>query len=102
MQNLPVSFFSTPLQKLSSGQESFIIDVDTEEDQALKSFWENRGINTVYIFPIMNIKGGFIGILGVDFVKREGYLSEIIFDELKKEANMLSGYISSLSNEEYK
>jgi hypothetical protein len=102
MQNLPVSFFSTPLQKLSSGQESFIIDVDTEDDQALKSFWENRGINTVYIFPIINIKGGFIGILGVDFVKRDGVLPENVFNQLKREAHMLSGYIALLSNEEYK
>jgi len=97
MQNLPVSFFSSALQKLSNGQESFIVEVDTEEDYALKAFWENRGITSVYLFPIICIGGGFIGILGVDFVKREGFLNEEAFNFFKRESHLLSGYISLLT-----
>lgn len=102
MQNLPVSFFSSVLQKLGSGQESYVIEVDTEEDQALKSFWFNRGITSVYLFPIICIKGSFVGILGVDFVKREGILSENVFERLKREAHLLSGYIALLTADEGK
>lgn len=99
MQNLPVSFFSGILQKLSTGGECSVVNVDSEEDQALKSFWSNRGINTVYVFPVISIRGGFVGILGVDFIKKEGFIQNEIFDELKKEAHLLSGYVSFLTTE---
>lgn len=102
MQNLPVSFFSTILQKLGTGQESYVVEVDTEEDQALKSFWSNRGITSVYLFPVVCIKGSFVGVLGVDFVKREGILGENIFVRLKREAHLLSGYIALLTTDEGK
>jgi hypothetical protein len=99
MQNLPVSFFSTILQRLNSGQESFVVDVTTEEDYALRSFWENRGVTSVYLFPIICIGGVFIGVLGVDFVKRDGFLNEQTFNHFKREANLLSGYVSLLSTD---
>ena len=102
MQNLPVSFFSDALQKLSSGHESWIINVDTEDDYALQSFWSNRGINSVYLFPIVCIQGGFVGILGVDFVKKCDVLNDQTHDHLKKKAHLLSGYVAQLSTEDNK
>lgn len=102
MQNLPVSFFSSVLQKLSEGQESYTVDVDTEEDYALKSFWSNRGINSAYLFPIVCIQGGFMGILGVDFVKREGILNDASYSEIKRTTHLLSGYVATISYEENK
>lgn len=102
MQNLPVSFFSSLLQKLSEGHESLVINVDTEEDYALQSFWGGRGINSVYLFPVICIQGGFIGILGVDFVKREGILSTTAHDQIKTTAHLLSGYVASLCGEDLK
>jgi len=102
MQNLPVSFFSSVLQQLSDGSDAAVINVDTEDDYALQSFWSNRGINSVYIFPIICIQGGFVGIVGVDFVKREGILDENVFDQIKRSAHLLSGYVASLSNEDPK
>lgn len=100
MQNLPVSFFSSALQKLSNGAESCIINTDTDEDYALKSFWVSRGISTVYLFPIFCIQGGFTGILGVDFVKREGILDDRTHAHLKRNAHLLSGYVASISYED--
>ena len=102
MQNLPVSFFSSALQDLSEGKECCIINVDTEEDHALQSFWSNRGINTVYIFPIICIKGGFVGILGIDFIKKEGVLDDTSYQELKRSAHLLSGYVAVLSYDDHK
>ena len=77
MQNLPVSFLSPILQKLyhEGDATGVTIDVYTEEDYALRSFWENRGIQTVYLFPIKCLESDFIGIFGVDFVKRDGFVS---------------------------
>ena len=100
MQNLPVSFLSPVLQKLTDNSITGItIDVYTEEDYALRSFWENRGVQTVYLFPIKCLESDFIGIFGVDFVKRDGFVTDEVYDQLRAEALTLSGYIASISVE---
>lgn len=99
MQNLPVSFLSPILQKLyhEGDATGVTIDVFTEEDYALRSFWENRGIQTVYLFPIKCLESDFIGIFGVDFVKRDGFVSDEVYDQLRAEALLLSGYVAAIS-----
>ena len=97
MQNLPVSFLSPTLQKLNNGETGLNIDVYTEEDYALRSFWENRGVTSVYLFPIRCLESDFIGIFGVDFVKRDGFLGDEIYEKLKNEALLLSGYVAAIS-----
>jgi hypothetical protein len=98
MQNLPVSFLSPVLQRLTEDEATGInIDVFTEEDYALRSFWETRGVQTVYLFPIKCIESDFIGIFGVDFVKRDGFVSDEVYDQLRAEALLLSGYIAAIS-----
>jgi hypothetical protein len=98
MQNLPVSFLSPVLQKLTDTDITGInIDVYTEEDFALRSFWETRGVQTVYLFPIKCLESDFIGIFGVDFVKRDGFLTDEVYDQLRAEALILSGYVAAIS-----
>jgi hypothetical protein len=98
MQNLPVSFLSPVLQKLTDEDTTGInIDVYTEEDYALRSFWETRGVQTVYLFPIKCLESDFIGIFGVDFVKRDGFVTDEVYDQLRAEALLLSGYVASIS-----
>jgi len=98
MQNLPVSFLSPVLQKLNNDEATGIsIDMYTEEDYALRSFWETRGIQTVYLFPIKCLESDFIGIFGVDFVKRDGFVTDEVYDQLRAEALLLSGYVASIS-----
>ena len=100
MQNLPVSFLSPVLQKLTNTDVTGVtVDVYTEEDYALRSFWESRGVQTVYLFSIQSIESDFIGIFGVDFVKRDGFLTDEVYDQLRAEALLLSGYVASLSVE---
>ena len=98
MQNLPVSFLSPILQKLTDKEITGItVDVYTEEDYALRSFWETRGVQTVYLFPIFCLESDFIGIFGVDFVKRDGFVTDEVYDQLRAEALLLSGYVASIS-----
>jgi hypothetical protein len=98
MQNLPVSFLSPVLQRLTEDEATGInIDVFTEEDYALRSFWETRGVQTVYLFPIKCLESDFIGIFGVDFVKRDGFVSDEVYDQLRAEALLLSGYVAAIS-----
>lgn len=99
MQSLPVSFFSSILQKLNSGESSVLTDVYSEEDYALRSFWQNKGTNAVYVFPIRCLEGGFIGILGVDLVKTDELLKEDVFNQLKNESILLSGYVAAIAIE---
>lgn len=100
MQNLPVSFLSSILQKLNSNEATGVtIDVFTEEDHALRSFWETRGVQTVYLFPIKCLESDFIGIFGVDFVKRDGFVTDEVYDQLRAEALLLSGYVAAISVE---
>ena len=98
MQNLPVSFLSTILQKLTDVDTTGItIDTDTEEDHALRSFWEARGVHTVYLFPIKCLESDFIGIFGIDFIKRDGFITDDVYDHLRAESLILSGYVASIS-----
>jgi hypothetical protein len=98
MQNLPVSFLSSVLQKLTDTSVTGVtIDTDTEEDHALRSFWESRGIHTVYLFPIKCLESDFIGVFGVDFIKRDGFITDDVYDNLRAEALILSGYVASIS-----
>jgi hypothetical protein len=98
MQNLPVSFLSSVLQKLTDADITGItIDTYTEEDHALRSFWETRGVHTVYLFPIKCLESDFVGIFGVDFVKRDGFLTDEVYDQLRAEALTLSGYVAAIS-----
>lgn len=98
MQNLPVSFLSPVLQKLTDKDITGItVDVYTEEDYALRSFWETRGVQTVYLFPIFCLESDFIGIFGVDFVKRDGFITDEVYDQLRAEALLLSGYVAAIS-----
>lgn len=98
MQNLPVSFLSTVLQKLTDSDVTGItIDTDSEEDHALRSFWEARGIHTVYLFSIKCLESDFIGIFGVDFIKRDGFITDDVYDHLRAEALLLSGYVAAIS-----
>lgn len=96
MQNLPVSFLAPTLQRLTT-EDGITIDVYTEEDYALRSFWENRGVQTAYLFPIKCLESDFIGIFGVDFIKRDGFLTDEMYNQLKNEALLLSGYVAAIS-----
>lgn len=98
MQNLPVSFLAPVLQKLTENDVTGVnIDVYTESDYALRSFWETRGVQTVYLFPIKCLESDFIGIFGVDFVKRDGFVTDEVYDQLRAEALLLSGYVAAIS-----
>lgn len=100
-QNIPVSFFSSFLQKLNTTDTGIKINVSLEEDFALRSFWDARGITGVYMFPVKCTNGNFIGIMGIDFVKREKELSEDVFYSLLNETNKLTGFLATLTTDEH-
>jgi hypothetical protein len=100
MQNLPISFFSSCLQKINNESgEGITIDVHAENDFALRDYWFTKGANTVYVFPIRSIDGLFIAIFGIELIKEDEQISDDVYKELANEAKLLSGYIAALSIE---
>jgi hypothetical protein len=101
LQNLPVSFFSSVLQRMNENQSGVIIETDETNDNAFKDFWLHRGVVRSYMFPIICLEGDFIGVLGVDFNSNSGNLSDELYRELENESRILAGYVAIVSIEKH-
>jgi len=101
LQNLPVSFFSSVLQRMNENQSGVIIETDETNDNAFKDFWLHRGVVRSYMFPIVCLEGDFIGVLGVDFNSNSGNLSDELYRELENESRILAGYVAIVSIEKH-
>jgi len=101
LQNLPVSFFSSVLQRMNENQSGVIIETDETSDNAFKDFWLHRGVVRSYMFPIICLEGDFIGVLGVDFNSDIGKLSDELYMELEVESKILAGYVAIVSVEKH-
>ena len=101
LQNLPVTFFSSVLQRMNENQSGVIIETDETSDNAFKDFWLHRGIVRSYMFPIICLEGDFIGVLGVDFNSNSGNLSDELYRELENESRILAGYVAIVSIEKH-
>jgi len=101
LQNLPVSFFSSVLQRMNENQSGVIIETGETSDNAFKDFWLHRGVIRSYMFPIICLEGDFIGVLGVDFNSDIGKLSDELYMELEVESKILAGYVAIVSVEKH-
>ena len=101
LQSLPVSFFSSVLQRMNENQSGVIIETDETSDNAFKDFWLHRGVVRSYMFPIICLEGDFIGVLGVDFNSVIGKLSDELYMELEVESKILAGYVAIVSVEKH-
>jgi hypothetical protein len=93
IQNVPVSFFSGILQDLISATQPVFLNIKEIKDNALRYFWENRGVELVYLFPILGLDNLLLGILIVEQTNEHLTLSETSIHILSDEAKKLSGYI---------
>lgn len=100
-QNIPVSLFSRAINHLSEGNTINIDDTDLE-DQKFEGFTSvifGAGVLSTYMFPIFNIKGDFVGIVGIDFVRQKIHLEEekikVIELEVTTIGGVLTNYLSS-------
>lgn len=101
LQSLPVSFFSSVLQVMNVEQVGYIVETEDTEDNAFKDFWLSRGITRSYLFPVICIEGGFIAVLGVDYINRDDKLPKDLYRDLEVEAKQLSGYVAMVSVEKH-
>lgn len=100
-QNIPVSLFNRAINHLSEGNIIHIEDTDVD-DQKFEGFTSvifGAGVLSTYMFPIFNIKGDFVGIVGMDFVQQKTTLDEenlkLIRLEVTTIGGVLNNYLSS-------
>jgi hypothetical protein len=92
-QNIPVNLFSRPINKL---YESDLIEIPDFKDvtiatYGLKYVAEDSGCKSGYLFAIKTIDNKFIGILGIDFVKKKVKLNQEQITHLQVHSATLGG-----------
>lgn len=94
-QNIPTSLFSKFFKTLSD-KDSFIVnDVSNVNitNSSLQSFFESRGTKSFFAIGIRNIENFLIGVLCLETISNKTEMSEAKISDLKKDANILSGYL---------
>lgn len=99
MQNIPVSFFSAIIENMIDTDHYSCLIVRDIKDNALRCYWESRGVNLVYIFPIYNLKSLLVGMMCVEQMDETCTLDEDKCSGLDDSAKQLSGYIVNLSTQ---
>jgi len=93
MQNIPVSFFSGVLESMIDSDNHAFFNIQKVKDNALRFYWESRGVSCVYLFPVQNLEGLLVGILGVEQTHNTLLSAESIH-KLSDESKRMSGYLS--------
>jgi len=96
-QNIPVSLFSKAINHLSDGNTIVIEDTEFEEKkyEGFTSVISGAGVKSTYMFPIFNIKGNFVGIVGFDFVTEKLILEEDITKTISLEVTTIGGVLTN-------
>jgi len=92
-QNIPVSLFSKSINQLLENDTIIIPDFKNEQidTYGLKYIAEENGCKSVYLFAIKTIDGKFMGVLGIDYVKKKHDFDQEDINHLLIEATMLGG-----------
>jgi hypothetical protein len=96
-QNIPVSLFSKSINDLSEDKNIVIRDIDSEEVvmAGFTTVIVGAGVKSSYIFPISNIKGDFVGIVGVDYVGTSKGLDDHDINLLELEVSTIGGVLNN-------
>ena len=96
-QNIPVSLFSKSLNELLQNDVILINDYKdvTVATYGLKYIAEEAGCKSNYLFAIKTIDDKFVGVLGLDFVKKKVTLSEEQINYMKVQSSTLGGVLVS-------
>lgn len=101
--NIPASLYSRAFDELLKNGSIFISDFndDTIATFGLKGGAEAVGTKSSYVFALFNLgTNEFMGVLGIDWVKKPKQLKQEQLSYLSAEANRLSGYISNFLQDE--
>ena len=92
-QGIPVNLFSKSLGKIL--EDGYIAIYDYREDSSftcgLKSFAEENGTKSSYLFAIRNLHNKMVGILGVEYTTRKKKIDEQHLISIQLKCNSLGG-----------
>ena len=92
-QNIPVSLFSKSINQLLENDVITIPDFKNEQIDTydLKYVAEENGCKSAYLFAVKTIEGKFMGVLGIEYVKKKHDFDQEDINQLLVEATMLGG-----------
>lgn len=95
LQNIPVNLFSRSLNALAEGD---IIEIPDFKDESIATFGlkhisTDNGCKSSYLFAIKSIDDKFIGVLGIDFVKRKTVLDVVNINNIMVHASSIGGVL---------
>lgn len=91
-QNFRVSNFHYFVERLIGDKGFCCPTINDIKDVTFKHLLQDRGIKSFYAVPIKTLEGKIIGLLGVDFVKKEK--SDCVNIEfLRQQARIVCGYL---------
>jgi hypothetical protein len=94
-QNIPVNLFSKSINQLLEENTIVISDFkdETVATYGLKYIADESGCKSAYLFSIKSIDDKFIGVLGVDYVKKKTKLSTEDVNHISHHASSIGGYL---------
>ena len=96
-QNIPVSLFSKQINALHKGEIISVKDTNTGDSHynGFTSVISGSGVKSTYVFPIYNIKGDFVGMVGVDY---HGVVTDILgkkLTDIELEVSTIGGVLGN-------
>lgn len=85
-KNIPVSLFTKSIMKLYESSEILLPSYNVKNDYGLRSFAENLGVKSSYIFALKSLKGDFIGSIGIEWCSRRRLLNKTDIEALRNKS----------------
>ena len=92
-QNLRVSNYNFFIKELIENGGLCYSNTEKIPDPLFKEKMHNNGIQSISCVPIKLLNGKIIGILGIDYVKHKVNCDAEMFNLLKNQARIISGYL---------
>lgn len=92
-QNLRVSNYNFFIKELIQNGGLCYSNTEKIPDPLFKEKMHNKGIQSISCVPIKLLNGKIIGILGIDYVKHKVSCDGEMFNLLKNQARIISGYL---------
>lgn len=94
-QNIPVNLFSKSINELLSND---VIEISDFKDETIATFGlkyvaEDTGCKSGYLFAIKTIDDKFIGVLGLDYIKKKTKLDMESINHLSNHAASIGGVL---------
>ncbi len=99
--NIPVSLFTKSLKYLYDNDELILPEV-SNENMGLRSFDDELGNKSSYLFALKSLHGDFLGTLGIEYCIKECTLSEEDIQELRIKAAAIGSLLSTKLNIPFK